>query len=37
MKGSSRHRSIESFEATLTRGRWKSQWGEAPWEPDGSA
>ncbi|CAK9095461.1 unnamed protein product [Durusdinium trenchii] len=24
--------SIESFEATLTRGRWKSAWGEVPWE-----
>lgn len=26
------HLGIESFEATLTRGRWKSAWGEAPWE-----
>ncbi|CAJ1410096.1 unnamed protein product [Effrenium voratum] len=26
------HPAIEAFEATLTRGRWKRGWGEAPWE-----
>ncbi|CAE7519502.1 unnamed protein product [Symbiodinium pilosum] len=26
------HPAIRAFEATLTRGRWKQDWGEAPWE-----